>query len=183
MFYTSDNPQTALRETAKDPGTFVVGEFQTQRQAPILDLTRLSKIPTLFEDTDYEVGPGARKKHLFIHHIADSISRPIARDDRVHINYVPTQVVTEYIREHVNWNNLPIDGICYSSAVHPGHNSYVLFANQENLIIPENETSDSFWPARPKDRWIKLLHSKKYKVRKRKLESWKKDIPFYENGD
>ena len=185
MFYLSDSPQTALRETAKDPGTFVVGEFQIQRQAVILDLTHLPRVPTLFEEGfDYETyGPEAKKKLLFIHHIADSISRPIARDDRVHISYVPTQVVTEYIRDHVHWNNLPIDGICYSSAVYPGHNSYVLFANQENIVIPENETLDSFWPAPDKDRWIKLLSRKTYKLSARKLEGWKKDITYYKNGD
>ena len=34
---------------------------------------------------------------VFLHHVAEDISCPIARDDRVHIEYVPTQVVTEYL--------------------------------------------------------------------------------------
>ncbi len=39
------------------------------------------------------------------------MSRRIERDDRVHIEYVPTQVVTEFIRAKVIWGESKVDGI------------------------------------------------------------------------
>jgi hypothetical protein len=49
MFYASDNPATALRETASGSGTFVVGEFEVEKEIRVVDLTQIPNIPSLFE--------------------------------------------------------------------------------------------------------------------------------------
>ena len=46
-------------------------------------------------------GEPRRPRILFLWKLSREISRPIARDDRVHIEYLPTQVVTEYLRTSV----------------------------------------------------------------------------------
>jgi hypothetical protein len=55
------------------------------------------------------------------------------RTDGAHIGYVPTQVVAEYIRDRVTWEGSRVNGIKYSSVANPGHASYVLFADQDDI--------------------------------------------------
>ena len=75
------------------------------------------------------------------------MSRPIARDDRIHVEYVPTQVVTEFLRSRVRRRRTVIDGIKYPSSVLPGRASYVLFANQDHVVVepPDGESGETPW--------------------------------------
>ena len=41
----------------------------------------------------------------FLHDFSKEVSRPIERDDRIHIEYLPTQAFTEYIRYRFQDNN------------------------------------------------------------------------------
>ena len=52
-----------------------------------------------------------RRALTFLHHVAEQMSQPVARDDRVHVDYVPTQIVTEFLRSRVRWQGSRIDGI------------------------------------------------------------------------
>jgi len=152
MLYTSCDAETALRETARRVGTYAVGRFETKRDAMILDLTRLPSIPSLFEPIPDSVPYRPRRVLTFLHHVAAEISKPIARDEKIHINYVPTQVVTEYVRARQLADNSFVEGIQFDSAVHAGHPSYVLFATAENMI---GAIGGPFGP--PDDMWIDLL--------------------------
>ena len=150
MFYACDDEETALRETSSGPGQFAVGSFETLRSVIVLDLTRIPPVPSLFgriSDSE-EVNP--RRALTFLNHIAKEMSGPIERDDRVHISYVPTQVVTEFIRDQLTWDGTSVDGIRYESSVHPGHVSYVLFANEGNV----ESTRDKSIGYEP---WLKLV--------------------------
>ena len=103
MFYACDDEETALKETSSGPGQFAVGSFETIRPVIVLDLTRIPPVPSLFERISDSVEVNPRRALTFLHHIAKEMSRPIERDDRVHISYVPTQVVTEFIRDQLTW--------------------------------------------------------------------------------
>ena len=147
MFYACDDIDTALLEVAQEPGSFAVGCWRILRPAIVLDLTDIPAIPGLFE-RDPEVGQEVSRRALtFLQHVADQISRPITRDDRIHIEYVPTQVVTEFLRARVKWRGKAIDGVKYASAAHPGHASYVLFANRDHVVIdhPNSESEETPW--------------------------------------
>lgn len=150
MFYGAEDDETALKETASGPGRFAVGKFETLRPITILDLTDIPPIPSLFEAIPDSAEIIPRRALTFLHHIAREMSRSIERDDKVHINYVPTQVVTEFIRDQLTWDNTPIDGIKYPSSVNPGHVSYVLFANQVDV----ESASDGFIQNDP---WLRLV--------------------------
>ena len=158
MFYAAAAVETALLETANAPGQFAVGRFETLRKVKILDLTAIPPIPSLFLETEYNSKLLDKRRMLkFLRHVATQISRPIERDDRAHVEYVPTQVVTEFIRSQVRAEGDDISGIKYQSSVHPGHVSYVLFATQEN-ILPANDT--------PRDGryWLKLVDATSHSV-------------------
>ena len=98
MFYGSENLETAVLETASGSGTFSVGKFKTNRPIVLLDISNVPPLPSIFKmipDT-LEVDP--RRAIEFLAHISEEISKPITRDGHQHIEYVPTQVVTEFIR-------------------------------------------------------------------------------------
>ncbi len=172
MFYASDKAETAVRETAKRCGRFALGLFETRRAATILDLTEIPPVPSLFAVIPDSLEFRPKEVLAFLNHVADEMSKPIQRDDRVHIEYVPTQVVTEFVRSRRTEDETRIDGIKYWSAVHPNHASYAIFATQENLL-PTNGGIQ-----RPdEDRWLELVSVNEHDVKADHIEQWKTEIP------
>lgn len=94
------------RETANKPGDYTVGKFTM-----ILDLPNLPRVPTILHELPDSLEYDPRPRLIFLHEISREMSRPIARDDRVHVEYVPTQVVTEYLRTVTTIDGRRIDGI------------------------------------------------------------------------
>ena len=153
-------------------GNFAIGCFETRRPARILDLTNIPRIPSLFQATPDSLEFRPREVLDFLNHIAKEISKPIQRDNRFHINYIPTQIITEYIRSRLSNGSDKIDGIKYASAVHPGHASYVIFATQDHLLPAPEEP----W-LRNGDRWLDLTSICDYSVTQEDIDSWLKQIP------
>src|SRR5882672_1722857 len=172
MFYASDEVETALRETNSVSGSYVVGHFETRRDAVMLDLIALPAIPSIFAEVPDSLEYNPRHVLTFLNQVASEISRPIARDDRVHVNYVPTQIVTEYVRSRILDEDVKVDGIRFESAVYPGHASYVLFATQENMI------GSSVHQFEPEDAWIALLDVGSHEVTEERLLAWRSNIIF-----
>ena len=136
MFYGSEDIKTAVLEIETRPGNFSVGTFKTKCPVNLLDLTDIPTIPCIFEMiTDHEELI-RRDAIRFLQCISDEISKPIQKNGIEHIEYVPTQVVTEFIRSQPP-NSERIHGIKYESSRHRGHCSIVLFATQDNLCIPD----------------------------------------------
>lgn len=153
MTYAAEDRETALAETANGPGAFAIGEFVNDRDLLILDLTRLPEPPCVFAEIPDSAEFDPRPRLNFLHNISREISRPIARDDRVHIEYVPTQVVTEYVRTAVRINGRKVDGIRYASSRRHAATALVLFADQSNLILEGDERPDFY---RTDHRWLRF---------------------------
>ena len=152
MFYASDEAETALRETVDRNGTYALGFFKTLRDMTILNLKDLPPTPSLFQACSETSGPWNRILLRFLNHVAREISAPIDRDNKVHIEYVPTQVVTEFVRSKVSTGDRRIDGIKFESSLHAEHACYVIFATQHDLVVPENDR----WGLGLKQ-WLKLI--------------------------
>jgi hypothetical protein len=115
MFYGAFDTDTAIRETFdpqhEEAGDKVVSvaQFQCQRPLTVLDLTDLPPTPSFFGDR--EMYHGIR----FLHEFEENFTKPVARDGMEHVEYVPTQIVTEYFslpasvrwRGLLGWNYLP----------------------------------------------------------------------------
>ena len=130
----------------------------------MLDLTNIPTIPGIFEhDPSSSLYPN-RSALTFIRHIASQISQPIDRDYRIHVEYVPTQVVTEFLRAQEVWQGERIDGIKYTSSLHPNHASYVLFANQSHILIESPDDQSEKQPWKEEERWLKLVSVSHHQV-------------------
>jgi hypothetical protein len=151
MTYVSEDAATALDETADEPGTYAIGQFRALRDITILDLAQLPPIPSLFAEISDTLPYDPHEALRFLHRLAHDISRPIARNDRVHIEYVPTQVVTEFLRTAKLPEEIKLDGIRYRSSRRDEGISLVLFADRRNVA----GASDDTWP-KP-DPWLELV--------------------------
>lgn len=179
MFYLSDSPETALRETAKDPvkdaGPHVIGEFKTLRQATILDLAATPPVPSIFESIPDSFEYDSRPPAIFLNYFAAEVSKPIADDDRIHVEYVPTQVITEYFRTEFLHQGQKIDGIRYRSARHSDHCSFVLFATRDDLIGGSRSLEGQF---SSRDPWIELVPPpRELNVTSDDIDRWNHDVP------
>lgn len=127
--YLSKTEKGALAEVLHGPPCHaVVARFITVRPLWVLDLTCLSQLPSIFDDEQHPV----REAALFLHQFVLDICQPVKKDGREHINYVPSQVVSEYFAQVFRASGgAQLDGIVYPSAVLPGGINLALFPRDE----------------------------------------------------
>lgn len=117
MFYGCGDEATAMAESYTPrpgrPQAVSVGIFELARDIWVLDLTDLPDVPSLFDEDRRHLRSGIS----FLHDFVEDLTKPITKDGRGHIEYVPTQIITEYIR-HVFKPEArqKIKGILYRSA-------------------------------------------------------------------
>ena len=165
MFYVSESPDTALRETVTAEGSFAVAEFRVRRAITILDLGAAAPIPSLFETVPDSLPYDPRVPAIFLNYFATDVSKPVSRDDRQHVEYIPTQIVTEYFRTQFRPNGQRLDGIRYLSARHPGRYSIVLFATQDDVM-------DGQQPRDGAEPWIELVSHNQVTVTNEDVPAW-----------
>ena len=134
-FYGAFDEATAMHETT--PGRWpegrdvTVGVFRTARPFAVLDLPTLPPVPSLFDEEKREVRPLL----IFLDRFAAEVSKPIERDEREHLEYVPTQIVTEYFRHAFTAEQgLDVDGIVYRSAMNSDGKCIVLFVDNDDCV-------------------------------------------------
>jgi hypothetical protein len=145
MFYGAFELSTCLKETLdiedKINNCYTTASFITKDNINIIDFSVLPKLPSPFDES--------RKKDRypldFLRQFIKDLSKPLEKDSMAHIDYIPTQVLTEYFRFTFSDRKKAtqkIDGIIYPSARDIGKNACVLFLDhQESLeqlqILPD----------------------------------------------
>lgn len=96
MFYVTHDIETAIAETwdGKEDSVASIGKFKTLEEYLIIDLSNIPPIPSLFDEERRHL----RETIKFLEAFMIDFSRPINKDGKEHIDYVPTQIVTEYFR-------------------------------------------------------------------------------------
>ena len=113
MFYGSTDLDTAISEVAcHSPDRNVTwGQFELTADLPVVDFTRLSAVPSMF---DPKLGSIHRQIEFFHRFVAQLSNR--ARPRHEQIDYVPTQIVTEYLLR-VHGNGESSKGLIYRSCL------------------------------------------------------------------
>ncbi len=132
MMYASADPQTAIAEIAahSPKPRALIGGFRPKRDLKVLDLSKSIEVPSLFD----KVRRDEFERAHFLRPFVDDITRPIVLDGREHIEYVPTQIVTEYIRWLISDQ---LDGIALPSAQDRSP-TYVLFFDASDVRDEED---------------------------------------------
>jgi hypothetical protein len=133
LFYGAFEMATAAVEAAaslQGPGWALTGAaWRCARPLHVLDLSTLPPVPSLFETSREHRG-----SMLFLREFVKSITAPVVHDGREHIEYVPTQILTEYFRQRVkSGGEASLDGIVYPSARRRQGRSIVVFASHEDI--------------------------------------------------
>lgn len=124
MFYAAFDKDTILKECihSEEDDRFMIGAFHPIRPLRVLDLTSLP-IPSIWM-TGWE---GVS----FLHSFHKDITQPLSDKDRADVDYIPSQVFTEYLRlMFKDKDDNKIDGLIYNSSK-VGSKNIVLFYNQE----------------------------------------------------
>lgn len=147
MLYLASSARAAVRETKSARSK--VGQWELIVDLRVLDLRSLPPVPGYFSVVDREYRLYAR----FLREFTQSIMQPVERDERQHIDYLPSQVATEYFRDFA-FQRGNIDGIAYGSTVGDGWN-VVLFAEASDLGLGSIDE----WriPDRP---WLRFIKAK-----------------------
>lgn len=152
MFYGAEDYDTAFKETVDvrncRGNSATAGVFVAKRELNILDLCQLPQMHSFFSPWTVSQRHGI----YFLRSFQKDLAKPIRKDDRQHIEYVPTQVFTEFMRfefrSHYSQPTLlrsqdikPIDGIRYPSSK-TGRPCIVLFLEQHDCL---SGSPDSKW--------------------------------------
>ena len=97
MFYGAGDEKTVESETvnslSKD-NFLTIGKLISKKKFNVIDFANLPTTPSIFDKKRRK----DRYKMLFLNSFIKDLSKEIIRDEKVHIEYVPTQIITEYFR-------------------------------------------------------------------------------------
>lgn len=122
MFYGSLNKDVAIEESkgSSSDDTTTVALFKNNVPIKVIDLSKPLAIPGYYSDDNIYIEP-----IKFINTFSRLISKPINDDENEYLEYLPTQVFTEYIR-HLAFKDV-VKGIIYGSSKIPGGINIALF--------------------------------------------------------
>ncbi|MDQ9820893.1 RES domain-containing protein [Acinetobacter bereziniae] len=93
-FYIADSAQTAISEVIKDQNFWSCATFKLNKDIEVIDFSKLPEVPSIFDVNNFR----NRQKLIFLHELVFDMSQPVGPDEKDHIEYIPTQVVSEYFR-------------------------------------------------------------------------------------
>jgi hypothetical protein len=139
LFYGAFDRDTAVDEARfanPESEAWTVGEFRLLRPARVVDLSTQPTVPSLFDADSRHLRPAL----VFLRQFVEEIKKPFQRDNRIHIEYVPTQVITEWFRTRFEPDGGPaVDGILYGSARNSSGVNLALFIDSEGAVDPGAE--------------------------------------------
>lgn len=130
MFYCSPHKDICIKEVVnfsdKLKPYYTTAYFNSKDNLKLVDLTKLPQIPSAFDEkNNWQI-----ETLFFLRDFINDIAKPIDENDAI-IDYVPTQIVTEYIRYNPK---LSVDGLIYPSSTDNSKENYVLFMDHEESL-------------------------------------------------
>lgn len=130
IFYGANNIKTVLAEIYNGMDQYAtIAQFKNEDKLLLLDFSKIfhMKLPSIFDRENRD-----RRGYIrFFKEFINMLISPV--DNTPAIEYVPTQILTEYFR-HVYMFGCMFDGIIYPSVKNPHGKCYALFFNSEQCI-------------------------------------------------
>jgi RES domain-containing protein len=131
--YTAFDPVTAMKEvraSRRGGAQPFLAEFRLTRDVVVFDLTAFPPKPSIFDVENKHL----RDTRILVEEFSKSISQPVTKNGSEHIEYVPSQVVCEYLAQAFELRDgVALGGLIYASAVHPGGKNLVLFPSHRHF--------------------------------------------------
>lgn len=127
MFYCANDIELIRKELeVYDMKTITIAKFKNLKRMLILDLTSIPQISFFSKD---------RKYIQFLVAFSEDISKPKNINNNLQLEYIHTQIVTEYFKYYLKLSDENINGIQYESSVYKNQGSYnfVFFCSRENF--------------------------------------------------
>ncbi|MGB0937822.1 MAG: HEPN-associated N-terminal domain-containing protein [Colwellia sp.] len=145
MFYGAFDVKTALKETYepdKNIRHVSLGSFTNCKELTFVDLSAAPRVPGLFSEHDRSTRHGL----AFLHKFIEEISLPINKDGMEHLDYVPTQVISEHLRFlHEKVTGTEVHGLIYPSTKNNGEKAIVVFCDSTHCADAGNEDESSIF--------------------------------------
>lgn len=150
-YFALDGGTGVLEISDSPPATYALAKFSLKKRLLAVDLTGLPDIPSLF---NVEM-KRERDALIFLHSFVEAISVPVSKDGQEHVEYVPSQIVCEYIAQVLRLrNDESPDAILYPSSVDPGNTNVVIFPPRSYgtewsdiiELVDVSEIAISNWP-------------------------------------
>lgn len=149
LFYGALEPETCISELRPGVGELVVvGKFMTTKDLTVLDLSeKIDEAPSIFSE---EYSYNYEGWISFIRHFVADISKPIRPMDQ-EIDYVPTQIFTEFLRiwdfkdqlysdgKDQENKTFHIDGLQFKCSLRENGKNVVLFGGPEISLKNNSE--------------------------------------------
>lgn len=126
-FYIAFMPDTAKLEVIDDQKYWSLAKLKLLNNIQVLDLTKLPPVPSIFDIQQHSL----REEILFLYEFVGDLLKPVDKDGKEHIDYVPTQVVSEYFRYVFEPK---LQGIMYPSVKHSGGVNIAFFESDNDEI-------------------------------------------------
>lgn len=126
-FYIAFISDTAKLEVIDDQKYWSLAKLKLLNNIQVLDLTELPPVPSIFDIQQHSL----REEILFLYEFVEDLLKPVAKDGKEHIDYVPTQVVSEYFRYVFEPK---VQGIMYPSVKHSGGVNIAFFESDNDEI-------------------------------------------------
>ncbi|HCG8482209.1 TPA: RES domain-containing protein [Vibrio parahaemolyticus] len=134
MFYGAFERRTAIAETyevSSEDKVATIGTFEVTRDLKVVDFSKLPNPKGFFSGVERNY----RHKLEFIYEFLEDFTAPVSKDGLEHIEYVPTQIVSEHFRFiHSTLDSGKVDGIIYPSSKKNGKKAIVLFCDNNECI-------------------------------------------------
>lgn len=138
MFYASFEKETASNECiGGESKGLIVGTFETAKDLKVIDLTTIPEQSFWVKNW---------QENQFLHHFNENITKRVDPKDTNHLQYIPTQVFTEFLRYMFRDDKgQQVDGLIYGSSKTKEKN-IVLFCNQKESekFIDKNVKIEKF---------------------------------------
>lgn len=130
LFYCSKSKNLTIQEVVSKRRTsmpyYTTAIFRNKETLRLVDLTKLPDVPSIFdEENNHSIDV-----IYFMKSFVKEVSLSVLQKDSV-LEYLPTQVITEYIRYNPDLN---VDGMIYNSAKNINEKNIVLFYNHEDSL-------------------------------------------------